>query len=98
MRKSFKPEKQVVTPVYPGGKKALDAFVSSNMQYPADAIEKQIEGSVALDYDVDIFGKVISAKVRHGIGYGCDEEAVRLTRLLIYPKRKYQGLHVIHHL
>lgn len=98
MKKAFKPEKQIVAPVFPGGRKALDAFVSSQMVYPEAAIENQIEGSVAVDYDVDVFGKVISAKIKHGLGYGCDEEALRLTRLLVYPKKKYQGLHVIHHM
>jgi TonB family protein len=98
MKKAFKPEKQIVAPVYPGGKKALDEFVSSKMVYPEAAISNQIEGTVAVDYDVDVFGRVISAKIKHGLGYGCDEEALRLTRLLAYPKKKYQGLHVIHHM
>lgn len=88
----------MLSPVYPGGKKALDEFISRHMQYPAEAIEHQIEGSVAVDFDVDVFGKVISAKIRHGIGYGCDEEALRLTKMIVYPKKKYQGLHVIHHM
>lgn len=98
MKKPFKPEKQVLTPVYPGGKKALDEFISSNLQYPEEAIKNNIEGSVAVDYDVDIFGKVISAKIKHGIGHGCDEEALRLTRMLVYPRKRYAGLHVIHHM
>jgi TonB family protein len=98
MKKPFNTEKQIVAPVYPGGKKALDAFVKENLAYPEDAIKNNIEGSVSIDYTVDVFGSVIQAKVKHGLGYGCDEEALRLTRLIKYPKKKYQGLHVVFHM
>jgi TonB family protein len=98
MKKPFKTEKQIVAPVYPGGKKALDAFVKENLVYPEDAIKNNIEGSVSIDYNVDVFGNVIQAKIKHGLGFGCDEEALRLTRLIKYPKKKYQGLHVVFHM
>ena len=98
MKKAFRPEKQITAPVYPGGKKALDEFIRTNLRYPEEAIENKIEGTVSVDYNLDVFGKVIEAKIKHGLGYGCDEEALRLTRLLRFPKRKYQGLHVVFHM
>jgi TonB family protein len=93
-----KPESFIKHPVYPGGKKALDDFIKANLKYPDDALENKVEGSVTLEYDVDVFGKVIAVRVKHGIGYGCDEEAIRLVSLLKYPKRKYQGLRVVFHM
>jgi TonB family protein len=93
-----KPESFIKHPIYPGGKKALDDFIKSNMKYPEDALTNKVEGTVAVDYDVDVFGKVILAKVKHGIGHGCDEEAIRLVKLLKYPKRKYKGMHVVFHM
>lgn len=95
---SFKSVKSIQPPNYPGGRKALDEFVRVNLMYPDAALKSKTEGSVIVDYDVDIFGKVISAKVRQGIGNGCDDEALRIVRLLKYPSRKYQGVHVVFHM
>src|SRR5205085_3916102 len=93
-----KPESFIKLPTYPGGQKALNEFINSNRIYPEEAINNKIEGTVSVDYDVDVFGKVISSRVKHGIGYGCDEEACRLVSLLKYPKHRYQGLHVVFHM
>lgn len=92
-----KPESFVKQPTYPGGKKALDEFVKQNLVYPEEALKSRVEGTVTMELDIDIYGKVIETKVKHGIGYGCDEEAVRIVKLLQYSKKKYRGLHVIFH-
>ncbi|MEI7801649.1 MAG: energy transducer TonB [Bacteroidota bacterium] len=97
MKKKFKPEKLVLQPNYTGGNAALNKFIQDNLKYPDDAIKNHIEGAVAVDYDVDVFGKVIAAKIKHGIGYGCDEESLRLVKLLQFGKKKYQGLRVVFH-
>ena len=97
MKKKAKPESFIRPPKYPGGKKALDDFVRTNLVYPEEALKQRVEGSVTVNYDVDVFGKVIDAKVKHGIGCGCDEEAVRLVKLLRYEQKKYRGLRVTHH-
>ena len=93
-----KPESFINLPVYLGGQKALNEFVRSNLIYPEEALKKKIEGTVTVIYDVDIYGDVTSAKVKHGIGYGCDEEACRIVKLLKYPKKKYQGMRVVFHM
>jgi TonB family protein len=99
MKKNFrKPESFIKLPVYPGGQKALNDFINANRIYPEEALQNKIEGTVSVEYDVNVFGNVISTKVKHGIGYGCDEEACRLASLLKYPKHKYQGLHVVFHM
>ena len=97
MKKKSKPKNFVRQPNYPGGNTALNEFIRSNLQYPEEAIKNHIEGAVAVDYNVDVFGKVIEAKIKHGIGYGCDEEAIRLVKLLQFEKKKYHGLHVVFH-
>lgn len=99
MKKSTrKPESFIKLPIYPGGQKALNDFINSNRKYPDEAIQNKIEGTVSIEYDVNVFGNVTSYRVKHGIGYGCDEEACRLVSLLKYPKHKYQGLHVVFHM
>ena len=97
MKKKTKPESFITRPKYPGRKNALDEFIRTNLVYPAEALKQRVEGSVTVTYDVDAFGKVLDAKVKHGIGYGCDEEALRLVKLLRYEKKMYRGLRVTHH-
>lgn len=91
------PKNAIKQPVYPGGKKALDDFIKQEMKYPEVALTNKVQGTVSVDFDIDIFGEVISAKIKHGIGYGCDEEALRLIKLLKFSKKKYQGMHVVFH-
>jgi TonB family protein len=93
-----KPESFIKLPTYAGGQKALNEFISSNLKYPEEALKNKIEGTVSVEYDVNVFGVVTSTKVKHGIGYGCDEEAKRVVSLLKYPKKKYQGMHVVFHM
>jgi len=97
LKKKTKPKSFIQQPKYPGGKKALDDFIKSNLVYPEEALQQRVEGSVTVNYDIDVFGGVSKAKVVHGIGFGCDEEAVRLVKLLRYEKKKYRGLRVTHH-
>jgi TonB family protein len=88
---------QLKPPVFPGGKKGLDEYIKSNLRYPEEAVNKKIEGIVAIDYDVDVYGHVSAVKVKHGIGYGCDEEAVRLVTAMKFQKRIYPGQRVVFH-
>ncbi|MEO8148033.1 MAG: energy transducer TonB [Bacteroidia bacterium] len=82
---------------YPGGIKALREFVDANIKYPEEAIKHGISGTVALLFDVDKNGKVSKVKVKHGLGFGCDEEAVRLVKMLKYASTKNRGLFVVFH-
>lgn len=97
MKKQRKPESFIRQPNYPGGKKAMDEFVKQNLHYPQDAMDNKVEGIVSVEYDIDVFGDVIEARVKHGIGYGCDEEAVRLIKLMKFEKKRYHGLRVVFH-
>jgi len=69
-------------------------FFEYNMIYPKQALENKIEGFVYLTYDVDHLGNVTDAKVIKGLGYGCDEEALRLVKMLKYEKSKNRGVKV----
>ena len=69
-------------PEYPGGTKALYEFLFTNLQYPAEALKKEIEGVVYVKFIVDEYGKISSPTVIRGIGAGCDEEAIRIINLM----------------
>jgi TonB family protein len=79
-------------PSYPGGRDAYRKFVSMHLAYPAQALENGIQGTVYLSFVVDHMGRVIEVKVLKGIGYGCDEEACRVIRLLQYNKVRNRGI------
>lgn len=90
--KSHKKRRFIKTPTYPGGKKAFTEFVMQNLRYPEEALEKQIEGVVYIEYYVDNVGYIGDVAVKHGIGYGCDEEAIRLIRMLVYEPVRNRGI------
>lgn len=69
-------------PAYPGGTDALKKFIYSQLQYPAEARNKKIEGKVIVNFIVNPEGKITDAKVMRGTAPALDEEALRVTRLM----------------
>lgn len=94
----MKKEKFISHPYVGGGNKAIEKTVSENLTYPMDALSNHKEGTVSLKYDIDQKGQVIATRVISSVGYGCDEEAIRLVKLLrfIVPKQP-KGLKVVFH-
>ncbi len=64
-------------------------YVSSNLFYPEGARITGVEGTVHVSFVVNEIGKVENIKVLKGIGYGCDEEVVRIINNM--PKWKKVG-------
>lgn len=79
---STKAESTDKTPEFKGGLKALLNFLRDNAQYPTLARESGIQGSVMMQFIITETGKVSDVKVIKGIGGGCDEEAIRLTKMM----------------
>jgi protein TonB len=69
-------------PVYPGGDEARIKFLAENIVYPIEAKEKGIQGTVYVTFVIDETGKVTDVNVLRGIGGGCDEETVRVVKLM----------------
>ena len=84
-------------PEYRGGMEALRQFLADNLKYPAEALKHKIEGVVEVAYDVDGLGRVKNIRVLSGLGYGCDEEVIRLVGLLVYEKATNPGRNVTSH-
>ena len=74
------------SPEYPGGEEELMAYLSNNIKYPNRAVETETQGRVVLGFIVDKNGEIDEIKVLRGIGYGCDEEAIRVVNKM--PKWK----------
>ncbi|HEX2866788.1 MAG TPA: M56 family metallopeptidase [Ignavibacteriales bacterium] len=69
-------------PAYPGGADALLRFISSNVVYPKAAKKAGTQGKVMISFIIEKDGSMSNIKVLNGIGDGCDEEAVRVTKLM----------------
>jgi TonB family protein len=69
-------------PYYSGGNSELYKFLAANIHYPRSAIEAGISGTVYVKFVVEKSGKVTDVMVARGIGGGCDEEAVRVVKMM----------------
>jgi protein TonB len=75
-----------------GGKETFKKYVENNLVYPAEALEKQIEGIVHLNAEIDDNGKVIKIEILHGLDGGCNEEAIRLIKNIRFGAVKNNGI------
>lgn len=57
-------------------------FIYSNLQYPEEALSNEIEGDVPVEFEIAIDGIPVNHRVTDTVGFGCDEEAIRLISLL----------------
>jgi protein TonB len=97
MKKEKKDKDFLHKPVYPGGIKAIRKLIREQLRYPEAARRAGIEGTVHLKYTIDHRGRVIGAKVISGIGGGCEEEAIRLVKLLKFEVPKNRKMRVLFH-
>ena len=86
MPKKTDPKDFIEKPVLRGGAEAFKKMVKENLQYPEEALKHKISGIVKVKYDVGGNGKILRPKVVSGIGYGCDEEAIRLVKMMKYSR------------
>ncbi len=56
------------------------AYVQNNLKKPAQAIDNQIVGTVEVEFEVNKKGELSDFKITKSLGYGCDEEAIKLIR------------------
>jgi TonB family protein len=67
---------------FPGGDKAMMSYLAQQIRYPEMAKEANIEGTVYVEFTVHTDGKISNVRLLRGIGYGCDEEAMRAVKNL----------------
>jgi TonB family protein len=69
-------------PQFPGGETELMKFLSKNIHYPVEAREKGIQGKVLTQFVVDENGAITDVQILKGIGGGCDEEVIRVLKIM----------------
>lgn len=84
------PETPFVTveqqPEYPGGIEALRNFLGKNLNYPRAAASAGVSGRVYVSFVVNTDGSLTNIHVLKGIGFGCDEEAIRVMQKMPHWK------------
>jgi periplasmic protein TonB len=73
-------------PEFEGGLAALYRFLSNHLQYPRPASDAGKEGTVHVKFVVDETGKVTRLSLLNTLGYGLDDEAIRVVSII--PKFK----------
>lgn len=63
-----------------GGIRAYNKYLESNRQYPQQALDNDVKGRVIVGFDVGTDGRLTNFTVIRSLGYGCDEEVLRLVK------------------
>lgn len=63
-----------------GGRKAFKQYLEKNIRYPQEALTNNVEGKVTIMFTVETSGALSDFRVIRGIGYGCDDEVIRLIK------------------
>ena len=71
-----------VQPSFMGGNSEMYKFLGKNLKYPTAAQRANIQGKVFLSFIVEKDGSITDIETMKGIGFGCDEEAMRVVKLM----------------
>jgi periplasmic protein TonB len=71
-----------IQPEFPGGINGFKEFLSKNLKYPSAAQSAGVSGKVFLQFTVNQDGSLDNISAIKGIGFGCDEEAIRVMKLM----------------
>jgi protein TonB len=67
-------------PEFIGGNEMLLKYINDHLRYPENASDALVEGRVIVEFIVHNDGSISDVRVVRGLGYGCDEEAMRLFK------------------
>ena len=63
-----------------GGMENFYQYIAENLVYPITARKMVVEGKVYIQFTVNPDGSLIDFEILKGIGFGCDNEAVRVLK------------------
>jgi protein TonB len=74
-----------------GGYEGFYKMLRNHLKYPKMAQRQNVDGKVYVEFIVNRDGTPVDIKVFRGIGYGCDEEAMRVIGLSKWNPGKQRG-------
>ena len=84
---------EVAKPYFANGGN-MGKYIANNMKYPAEAKEREIQGTVRLSFVVETDGSVSNIVIVNSVGGGCDNEAVRLLEETVWIPAEKNGKYV----
>jgi TonB family protein len=63
-----------------GGMSLFTKYVEDNLRYPQRALDRNVQGDVIIEFQINANGNYQNFKVIKSLGFGCDEEAIRLIK------------------
>jgi len=86
------PEKVDIPAEFPGGINKARQFIANNIQYPDEAVEEGVNGTVRVKFTIELDGSISNIQIVQKLGYGCDEEVIRvLKRMPKWTPAKLNG-------
>jgi TonB family protein len=70
----------ILYPEFIGGNEKFIKQIKQSIVYPEKAIDNNIEGTVEVAFTIDKDGLITNVKVIKGIGYGCDEQLLKIVK------------------
>ncbi|MFC2111537.1 energy transducer TonB, partial [Bacteroidota bacterium] len=70
------------SPQYVGGDEARIKFIRNNLKYPEKSKQTGIQGTVFVTFVIEKDGSLSNIRILRGIGGGCDEEVIRVVKLM----------------
>ncbi|HLN52993.1 MAG TPA: energy transducer TonB [Lentimicrobium sp.] len=77
-------------PVFIDQKENLAVFIANNLQYPELAIRQNVTGVVKINFIVETNGRASNVTIENSVGAGCNEEAIRILRMLKWMPGIYE--------
>jgi len=75
------PQNEITSPAHPEGTlENYNKSILSSLAYPEDAAQNAVVGSVVIEFQVDSLGNLSDFQVINSLGFGCDEEAIRVIQ------------------
>ena len=86
----FAQKDKITMPEYPGGQKALQKYLETNIVYPSDVRQLEITGEVVVEFYVERTGVITCINVVKSLHPDLDSEAKRVVRNMPnwHPARK----------
>lgn len=69
-------------PEFPGGVSALTNYMQQTVKYPSEAQKAGVKDRLYVSFIVEKDGSLTDVQRLNSLGYGCDEEAVRVVKAM----------------
>ncbi len=89
----YKQLEEVARPYFADGS-SMNQHIAKNLKFPAEAKEREIQGTVRLSFIVETDGSISNIFILNSVGGGCDNEAIRLVEETIWIPAERNGKYV----